>query len=133
MLSGLSESPASSQLSIPPALPLVRGDPASYELPVSISSPRVIMSCPDFVHRDRHAYVCLPLPKTWSLPSFAPVAPLLIALPASLRAFDLAEGPWDQVVTLIGQAHTLLHNQGNARVHTDIRIGSRCVTQTHVP
>jgi len=35
------------------------------------------------------------------------------------------EGPWDAVVTVIGQAHTLLHEQGIVRVHTDIRIGSR--------
>ncbi|KAL1954962.1 hypothetical protein VTO42DRAFT_420 [Malbranchea cinnamomea] len=35
------------------------------------------------------------------------------------------EGPWDKVLTLIGQAHTYLHQQGRVRVHTDIRVGSR--------
>ncbi|WEW61750.1 hypothetical protein PRK78_007244 [Emydomyces testavorans] len=35
------------------------------------------------------------------------------------------EGPWDRVFTLIGQAHSMLHQKGMARVHTDIRVGSR--------
>ena len=35
------------------------------------------------------------------------------------------EGNWDAVMRLIGQAHTLLHEQGIVRIQTDIRIGSR--------
>ncbi|EGD90327.2 hypothetical protein H112_01784 [Trichophyton rubrum D6] len=35
------------------------------------------------------------------------------------------EGPWDKVLTLIGQAHTVLHDKGLMRVHSDIRVGSR--------
>ncbi|KAL1971637.1 hypothetical protein VTN31DRAFT_2258 [Thermomyces dupontii] len=35
------------------------------------------------------------------------------------------EGPWDKVHRVIGQAHTLLHRQGIARIQTDIRSGSR--------
>ncbi|KAJ5168752.1 cell wall biogenesis protein [Penicillium canariense] len=35
------------------------------------------------------------------------------------------EGPWDQVVQLIGLAHTLTHQQGIVRVQTDIRIQTR--------
>ncbi|KAK2734539.1 hypothetical protein FQN57_001644 [Myotisia sp. PD_48] len=35
------------------------------------------------------------------------------------------EGPWDNVLTLIGQAHSMLHEKGLVRVHSDIRIGSR--------
>ncbi|KAJ5905954.1 cell wall biogenesis protein, partial [Penicillium subrubescens] len=35
------------------------------------------------------------------------------------------EGSWDQVVQLIGMAHTLTHQQGIARVQTDIRIETR--------
>ncbi|KAH8588082.1 putative cell wall biogenesis protein Ecm15 [Bisporella sp. PMI_857] len=35
------------------------------------------------------------------------------------------EGPWDAVMRLIGQAHTLVHQNGIARVQTDIRVGSR--------
>ncbi|KAJ5466932.1 hypothetical protein N7475_004684 [Penicillium sp. IBT 31633x] len=35
------------------------------------------------------------------------------------------EGPWDRVHQVIGQAHTVLHQQGIVRIHTDVRIGSR--------
>ncbi|KAJ5090311.1 hypothetical protein N7532_008995 [Penicillium argentinense] len=37
------------------------------------------------------------------------------------------EGPWDRVHQVIGQAHTLLHQQGIVRIQTDIRVGSRYV------
>lgn len=36
-----------------------------------------------------------------------------------------AEGSWDDVMRLIGQAHVMLHKQGVLRIQTDIRIGSR--------
>lgn len=35
------------------------------------------------------------------------------------------EGPWDDVMRIIGQAHSLLHASGVARIQTDLRIGSR--------
>ncbi|CAI7658828.1 Cell wall biogenesis protein Ecm15 [Penicillium freii] len=35
------------------------------------------------------------------------------------------EGSWDQVHQVIGQAHTILHQKGVVRIHTDIRVGSR--------
>ncbi|KAK0659296.1 UPF0045 protein ECM15 [Lasiodiplodia hormozganensis] len=35
------------------------------------------------------------------------------------------EGSWDDVMRIIGQAHTLLHQQGTVRIQTDIRVGSR--------
>ncbi|KAJ5755417.1 hypothetical protein N7533_004960 [Penicillium manginii] len=35
------------------------------------------------------------------------------------------EGSWDRVHQVIGQAHTLLHQQGIVRIQTDIRVGSR--------
>ncbi|OJJ89043.1 thiamine-binding protein [Aspergillus glaucus CBS 516.65] len=35
------------------------------------------------------------------------------------------EGPWDRVYQVIGQAHTMLHQQGIVRIQTDIRTGSR--------
>lgn len=35
------------------------------------------------------------------------------------------EGPWHRVYQVIGQAHTMLHQQGILRVQTDIRTGSR--------
>ncbi|MCJ1374163.1 UPF0045 protein M15 [Loxospora ochrophaea] len=35
------------------------------------------------------------------------------------------EGPWDDVMRLIGQAHTLLHEKGILRIQSDIRVGSR--------
>lgn len=37
----------------------------------------------------------------------------------------LAEGSWDEVMRLIGQAHTLVHQNGVVRVQTDIRAGTR--------
>ena len=36
-----------------------------------------------------------------------------------------AEGSWDEVMRLIGQAHSMLHKQGIVRIQTDIRVGSR--------
>jgi uncharacterized protein YqgV (UPF0045/DUF77 family) len=35
------------------------------------------------------------------------------------------EGSWDEVMHVIGQAHTLLHANGVARIQSDIRVGSR--------
>ncbi|OXV10194.1 hypothetical protein Egran_02045 [Elaphomyces granulatus] len=35
------------------------------------------------------------------------------------------EGPWDQVAQVIGWAHSLIHQQGIARIQTDIRISTR--------
>ena len=37
----------------------------------------------------------------------------------------LVEGPWDDVMRIIGQAHSLLHASGVVRIQTDIRVGSR--------
>ena len=38
------------------------------------------------------------------------------------------EGPWEDVMRVIGQAHTLLHTEkGVSRIQTDIRVGSRYV------
>lgn len=36
-----------------------------------------------------------------------------------------AEGSWDDVTKIIGQAHSLLHGSGVIRIQSDIRIGSR--------
>ncbi|KAH8805561.1 hypothetical protein F5884DRAFT_799815 [Xylogone sp. PMI_703] len=41
------------------------------------------------------------------------------------------EGPWDAVTKLIGQAHSLVHQNGVARVQTDIRIGTRTDKRQH--
>ncbi|KAJ1709774.1 YkoF-like protein [Aspergillus flavus] len=38
------------------------------------------------------------------------------------------EGPWDKVHQVIGQAHTVLHQQGIVRIQTDVRVGSRLVS-----
>ncbi len=38
-----------------------------------------------------------------------------------------AEGSWDAVMKLIGQAHSMLHEKGIVRIQTDIRVGSRYV------
>ena len=39
----------------------------------------------------------------------------------------VAEGSWDAVMGVIGQAHTMLHEKGVVRIQTDIRVGSRLV------
>lgn len=36
-----------------------------------------------------------------------------------------AEGSWDQVMRVIGQAHSMLHANGVVRIQSDIRVGSR--------
>lgn len=41
---------------------------------------------------------------------------------------SLIEGSWDEVMRLIGQAHTLVHQNGVLRVQTDIRAGTRCLS-----
>ncbi len=38
-----------------------------------------------------------------------------------------AEGPWDEVMRVIGQCHAMLHQQGIVRIQSDIRVGSRYV------
>ncbi|GAB7356681.1 hypothetical protein MBLNU459_g7394t1 [Dothideomycetes sp. NU459] len=35
------------------------------------------------------------------------------------------EGSWDEVMRVIGQAHSLLHQNGVVRIQSDIRVGSR--------
>ncbi|QHS71565.1 Ecm15p [Saccharomyces paradoxus] len=35
------------------------------------------------------------------------------------------EGPWDEVMGLIGEIHEHGHEKGYVRVHTDIRVGTR--------
>jgi uncharacterized protein YqgV (UPF0045/DUF77 family) len=40
-------------------------------------------------------------------------------------AFLLPEGKFEDVMRVIGQAHTLLHNNGTARVHSSISVSSR--------
>ncbi|TKX23450.1 putative thiamine-binding protein [Elsinoe australis] len=35
------------------------------------------------------------------------------------------EGSWTEVMTLIGQAHGMLHTKGIVRIQSDIRVGSR--------
>lgn len=37
----------------------------------------------------------------------------------------ITEGSWDDVLGLIGKAHTLVHQNGVLRVQTDIRVGTR--------
>lgn len=41
------------------------------------------------------------------------------------------EGSWDEVMRLIGQAHTLVHQNGVVRVQTDIRAGTRTDKKQH--
>jgi uncharacterized protein (TIGR00106 family) len=35
------------------------------------------------------------------------------------------EGPWSEVMDLIGQMHQLLHDSGVVRIQSDIRVGTR--------
>ena len=37
----------------------------------------------------------------------------------------LIEGPWDEVMHLIGQAHVMVHQKGVVRIQSDIRVGTR--------
>jgi len=41
------------------------------------------------------------------------------------------EGTWDEVMRVIGQAHTLVHQNGVVRVQTDIRAGTRTDKKQH--
>lgn len=51
----------------------------------------------------------------------------------SLTSTPSIEGSWEAVMSLIGKAHTLLHEQqqhgadGIVRIHTDIRVGTRYI------
>ena len=40
-------------------------------------------------------------------------------------AGTVVDGPWDDVMKIIGQAHSYLHGNGVVRIQTDIRVGSR--------
>jgi uncharacterized protein (TIGR00106 family) len=42
-----------------------------------------------------------------------------------MRRRGQTEGSWDEVMKVIGQAHSMLHARGVVRVQTDIRAGSR--------
>jgi len=46
-----------------------------------------------------------------------------------LRKLDtdvaITEGPWDKVMRVIGQCHSMLHTNGVVRIQSDIRVGSR--------
>lgn len=35
------------------------------------------------------------------------------------------EGPWDEVMGLLGEIHEFAHESGYVRVHSDIRVGTR--------
>ncbi|TQS32323.1 hypothetical protein Golomagni_07363 [Golovinomyces magnicellulatus] len=37
------------------------------------------------------------------------------------------EGPWDDVMAVIGKAHSAVHERGVVRVQSSMRVGSRCV------
>jgi len=41
------------------------------------------------------------------------------------------EGEWEQVMRLIGKAHTLVHQNGVLRVQSDVRIGTRIDKKQH--
>ncbi|CAG8977538.1 hypothetical protein HYALB_00008719 [Hymenoscyphus albidus] len=41
------------------------------------------------------------------------------------------EGSWEDVMRVIGQAHTLVHENGTLRVQSDIRVGTRTDKKQH--
>lgn len=41
------------------------------------------------------------------------------------RLTAYTEGPWDDVMRVIGQCHVALHQNGVVRIQSDIRVGSR--------
>jgi uncharacterized protein YqgV (UPF0045/DUF77 family) len=53
------------------------------------------------------------------------VMPDRVKIPIIDLKIKIIEGPWDQVHKVIGQAHTILHQQGVVRIQSDIRSGSR--------
>lgn len=36
-----------------------------------------------------------------------------------------SEGSWDDVMKVVGQCHTMLHERGVLRIQSDIRVGTR--------
>jgi len=44
-----------------------------------------------------------------------------------LTALCLAEGNWDEVLAVVGKAHTVVHRRGVVRVQSSMRVGSRYV------
>ena len=56
-----------------------------------------------------------------------PLTTVATALPQCdlIPAVLIIEGSWEECMTIIGQCHSLVHDNGVARVHTDIRIGTR--------
>ncbi|RCI15971.1 hypothetical protein L249_2192 [Ophiocordyceps polyrhachis-furcata BCC 54312] len=45
----------------------------------------------------------------------------------TMHAAGTTVGSWDQVMTVIGKAHTIVHQRGVVRVQSSIRAGSRFV------
>lgn len=41
------------------------------------------------------------------------------------------EGPWDEVMILIGELHEYAHEQGIVRIQSDMRVGTRVDKQQH--
>jgi len=41
------------------------------------------------------------------------------------RPTKKTEGPWDEVMKVVGQAHALVHQNGVQRVQTSMRVGTR--------
>lgn len=44
-----------------------------------------------------------------------------------LTTLDWAEGNWDEVLAVVGKAHTVVHKRGVVRVQSSMRVGSRYV------
>jgi uncharacterized protein (TIGR00106 family) len=42
-----------------------------------------------------------------------------------------SEGSWDDVMRVIGQCHSMLHERGVARIQSDIRVGTRTDKKQH--
>lgn len=70
-------------------------------------------------------WACVPHALCWN--NSRQVTLLLFSIHAYLSSLTLhhAEGPWDDVMRVIGQAHSLLHENGVVRIQSDIRVGSR--------
>lgn len=67
--------------------------------------------------------------------SSASVSDFVALIEAKIRASPLKstlhsagttiEGPWDEVMGLIGEVHEYAHENGIVRIQTDIRVGTR--------
>jgi uncharacterized protein (TIGR00106 family) len=81
-------------------------------------SPRRSLKCSVYSRRVALSTVCTQLEQQ-------SVSHALLTVEAYTSKMVNLEGPWEDVMRVIGQAHSLLHENGVVRIQSDIRVGSR--------